>query len=144
MANTVWAAMSRRVDPAWREVPAIRPGEPPSPAHIPRCIWLDGMLVKACRVLRARLEPLGYRIVCKSRLPDDIIAALASASGCAIVTSDKGFARKRLTRGYNTIYIDARLASRKSARDLATLIIKTVARTSTTKQCYSSLSIPHS
>ncbi len=92
------------------------------------CIWLDAMLVKACRVLRARLAPLGYRVVCRSGLPDDLIAEVAARLGCIVVTTDKGFARKRVTRGYRVVYVDAGKAMEKSARDLATLILKTVSR----------------
>ena len=86
-----------------------------------RCIWLDGGVVKACRVLRARLELLGYRILCRTNLPDPVIVEIAERMGCVIVTTDEFMARR-----YSAVYIPMGRAAGKSARDLATLVIKTV------------------
>ncbi|BES80467.1 hypothetical protein [Pyrodictium abyssi] len=58
-----------------------------------RCVWLDGSLLKACRVLRARLGPLGYRAICRSGLPDGAIDAMAARAGCAVATSDEHIVR---------------------------------------------------
>ena len=88
-----------------------------------RCIWLDAMALKACRVLRARLEPLGYGIVCRSSLPDRVIAELALRWGCVVVTSDKRFAS--IYARYPVIFIPE--LEKKSARDAATAIMKAVA-----------------
>jgi len=91
-----------------------------------RCLWLDGSLLKACRVLRARLGPLGVRVVCRSGLPDRAIDYMASRAGCAVATTDQHVLAvamqacwAKIPQGY---------AERKSARDLATHILKQLRR----------------
>lgn len=84
------------------------------------CIWLDGGLTKACRVLRARLGPLGWRVVCRTGLPDHAIAELARRMGCVVASTD------RLAARLGWVYVPMGYASRKSARDLATHIVKLV------------------
>ena len=94
-----------------------------------RCLWLDGSLLKACRVLKARLEPLGYRVVCRSNLPDHAIDEMAARSGCVVATSDEHIVRATMQACWAKIpqeYIE-----RKSARDLATHILKQLY-----KQCW--------
>ena len=86
---------------------------------LPRCIWLDGSTRKAWRVLRARLRPFGYRIVCKSEVPDDVIEWLSRARGCVVATSDSKAARR-----FGWILVPNWYIERKSARDLATYLIK--------------------
>jgi len=90
------------------------------------CIWLDGSLLKACRVLRARLGPLGYRVVCRSNLPDGAIDYMAARVGCVVATSDEHVVRE-LTRAC-WAKVPQRYVEGKSARDLATHILKQLYR----------------
>jgi len=83
-----------------------------------KCIWLDGGATKACRVLKARLVPLGYRIICKTDYADEILDIFAKASGCIVVSTDK---RSNM---FGWIYIDNKWIEHKSARDIATRILK--------------------
>ena len=90
------------------------------------CVWLDGSLLKACRVLKARLEPLGVRVICRSSLPDGAIDQMAAQAGCTVATSDEHIVRATMQACWAKIpqsYVE-----RKSARDLATHILKQVAR----------------
>lgn len=105
-----------------------RAPEPSLSARRGRCIWLDGPLLKACRVLRARLGPLGYRVVCRANLPDPLIAELAAKTGCALATTDEYLAALARRLGARAALIDAGRAARKSARDLATLILRSLAQ----------------
>jgi len=91
----------------------------------PKCIWLDGYARKACRALKRRLEPLGYRVICKSELPDKLIDKLALEWGCVVVTGDRHFAERPVHRAA-WIYLPRRLAERRSSAKLATKIIKMV------------------
>lgn len=84
-----------------------------------RCVWVDGALTKACRVLWARLGRLGWRVLCRKDLPDPTIAELASKMGCVVVSTDRFSSRR-----YGWVYIPHWYAERKSARDLATHIVK--------------------
>ena len=102
--------------------PTLCPGVP----LLARCLWLDGSLLKACRVLKARLGPLGYRVICRSGLPDRAIDEMASRAGCAVATSDEHIIRGTMRACWAKTpqeYIE-----RKSARDLATHILKRLAR----------------
>ncbi len=91
-----------------------------------RCIWLDGGLVKACRVLRARLEPLGYRVICRFRLPDAEILRLAWLQGCIVATTDKWMSLLARLTGMpvTVVHVPQERVEAKSSRDLATLVIK--------------------
>jgi len=85
-----------------------------------KCVWVDGGVTKACRVLRARLAPLGYRVVCKTSYADEILDILAKTSGCTVVSTDKR------SNSFGWIYIDNKWIEHKSARDIATRIIKLI------------------
>ncbi len=88
------------------------------------CLWLDGAARKACRVLRARLRPLGYTVLCASWSSDRAMIHAARMWGCMIVSSDKHPGPTDLPRPREWIYIPPDLVGRKSARDLASHIIK--------------------
>jgi len=83
-----------------------------------RCVWLDGAATKACTVLRARLSALGYEVICKSDYADEILDVLAKTRGCIVVSTDKR------APSFGWIYIDFDWVKRKSARDIASRIIK--------------------
>ena len=91
-----------------------------------RCIWLDGSLLKACRVLRARLGPLGIRVICRHSLPDRAIDYMASRMGCAVATTDQHILRAAMEACWAKT--PQEYVERKSARDLATHILKQLAR----------------
>ena len=82
------------------------------------CIILHGAANKACRVLKARLEPLGHQVYC-SHLPLAAAEMHAEKRGCILVTS---------ARCSKCVVIDHSVVYRNSSRDLATRIIKTVFR----------------
>lgn len=84
-----------------------------------RCIVLDGGAAKAIRVLRARLAPLGVTIKpAPHGLPDFLVDALARVRGCVVVSTDRDGHR------YGWVVVEPSYAARKSARDLASHIIK--------------------
>jgi len=83
-----------------------------------KCVWLDGGVAKACRVLKARLEPLGIRVVCRLSLPDGVIDELARREGCVVVSTDK------MSPRFGWVLVDHKWVERKSARDIATRVIK--------------------
>ena len=91
-----------------------------------RCIWLDGSLLKACRVLRARLTPLGFRVVCRAGLPDPALDEMAYRMGCTVASSD-GHVVRALRRACWAL-VPQWYVERKSSRDLATHILKQAAR----------------
>jgi len=75
------------------------------------CIWLDGAVRKACRVLRRRLEPLGYTFKCRSDLPDYYIDLFAKRLGCtAVVSSDRDASSM-----YGWIYIPPSYVGRRNS-----------------------------
>ena len=90
------------------------------------CIWLDGAVRKACRVLRARLLPLGYMVKCNSSMHDRTIEHIARMLGCVIVSSDRHPEPNDVPSRAPWIYIPHDLVARKNARDIATHIIKLV------------------
>ena len=93
---------------------------------VAQCIWLDGAVVKACRVLRARLAPLGYRVKCGSWMHDRTIEHVARMLGCVVVSSDRAPEPTDVPPRVPWIYVPPWLPGRKSARDLATHILKLV------------------
>ena len=90
----------------------------------PRCIWLDGAARKACQVLRARLLPLGYIVKCNSWMHDRTMEHIARMLGCIIVSSDRRPEPNDVPPRAPWIYLPLDLIAGKSARDLATHIIK--------------------
>jgi len=84
------------------------------------CIWLDGSVTKACRVLKARLKQFGVEVVCRTSLPDELIDELARTKGCIVVSTDK----RGATFGW--IVIDHAWIERKSSRDIASRVVKLV------------------
>ncbi|RUM47273.1 MAG: hypothetical protein DSY37_03220 [Hyperthermus sp.] len=90
------------------------------------CLWLDGSLLKACRVLKARLEPLGYLVVCRHSLPDRAIDSMAARMGCVVASTDQHIIRAVMLTCWTILPQEH--VERKSARDLATLILKQVYR----------------
>jgi len=88
--------------------------------NVSRCIWLDGATTKACRVLKARLSQLGYEIICKTNYVDEILDKLAKLRGCIVVSTDKR------STSFGWIYIDIDWVRHKSARDIATRIVKLI------------------
>jgi len=86
-----------------------------------KCVWLDGGARKACGILKARLGPLGIKVVCRSSLPDEIIDGMARRDGCAVVTTDKEAAAR-----FGWILLDFGWVEHKSARDIATRVLKLI------------------
>ena len=83
-------------------------------------VILDGGVAKAYRVLRARLGPLGYDVrVSPPGLPDEVLDGYR-ARGYVIVSTDKDALR------LGWIYVPMSYARWKSARDLASHVIKLV------------------
>ena len=77
-------------------------------------------------MLRARLQPLGVRLVCRSNLPDPVIDYIAARSGCVVATSDEHIIRVLMSACW--VKIPQGYVERKSARDLATHILKQLRR----------------
>ena len=86
------------------------------------CIWLDGGATKACHRLRRLARYLGFRVVCRADLSDQLIDRFAKEWSCIVVTTDKYY-RFRMAE---SIYIPIEYASRKGKKDLALHIIKLV------------------
>jgi len=90
----------------------------------PCCIWLDGAARKACKVIKARLLPLGYTVKCNSQMHDRTMEHIARMLGCIIFSSDRHPEPNDVPPRVAWIYLPQDLIVRKNARDLATYIIK--------------------
>jgi len=88
-----------------------------------KVIILDSTVLKARRVLRARLSKFGYEILpYKSPLPKAVIEEYAK-KGAIVVTSSSSLAYKT-----NGIFIHPEIVSKHNSRTLATLIIKLITK----------------
>ena len=93
---------------------------------IPKIIILDGAVLKARRVLRARLVPLGYDVLPRThrgQLPDVVIERYVREKGAVVVTTDRFLAFKT-----NGIYLDPEEVGKMNSRELATHIIKLISK----------------
>ena len=82
-------------------------------------IILDGGVVRATKVVKHRLEPLGHKVI--AMIPKRAIMYYVKERGAVLVTTNKVLADE-----LNGIFIHPKVCLRKNTRTLASLIIKLV------------------